>query len=83
MTQDEALLWIADLFEESPQNVQPMTARADIPTWDSLGVLTLVAGLSERFDIAVEADELDRMKTVDDILDVLRKAGRLSEPTPS
>ena len=78
MTQDDALHWIAELFEESRQNVQPQTARGDIPTWDSLGVLTLMAGLSERFDITVETDELDRMKTVDDILAVLRRTGKLN-----
>ena len=78
MTQDDALRWIADLFEESRENVQPGTARGDISTWDSLGVLTLMAGLSERFDITVETDELDGMKTIDDILAVLRKAGKLN-----
>jgi acyl carrier protein len=78
MTQEDALLWIAELFEESDGNIRPETARDAIPTWDSLGVLTLMAGLSERFDITVETDELSGMKTVDDILAVLRKAGKLS-----
>jgi acyl carrier protein len=78
MTQDDALHWIAEVFEESPENVQPSTTRDAIPTWDSLGVLTLMAGLSERFDITVETSDLDGMKTVDDILAVLRKAGKLN-----
>lgn len=77
MTRDEALRWIAEMFEESANNVQPETLRDDIPTWDSLGVLTLMAGLSERFDITVEADALGTMKSVDDILKVLRRAGML------
>jgi len=78
MTRDEALRWIAEMFEESADNVRPETLRDDIPTWDSLGVLTLMAGLSERFDITVDADELGTMKSVDDILTVLRRAGKLN-----
>ena len=78
MTRDEALRWIAEMFEESTDSVRPETLRVDIPTWDSLGVLTLMAGLSERFDITVDADELGAMKSVDDILTVLRRAGKLN-----
>ena len=77
MTQNDALHWIAELFEESLENIRPDTPRDAVPTWDSLGVLTLMASLSERFDITVETDELDGMKTVDDILAVLRRAGKL------
>jgi acyl carrier protein len=78
MTQIEALRWIAELFEEPAENIMPDTVRESIPTWDSLGVLMLVAGLSERFDIAVDADELVGMTQVDDILAVLRRHGKLN-----
>jgi acyl carrier protein len=78
MTQDDALHWIAELFEEPRSNIRSDTPRDAIPTWDSLGVLTLMAGLSERFDITVDTTELDGMKTVDDILAVLRRAGKMN-----
>jgi acyl carrier protein len=77
MNQNDALHWIAELFEESRENIHPDTPRDAVATWDSLGVLTLMAAFSERFDITVETDELDAMKTVDDILAVLRRAGKL------
>ena len=78
MSQNEALHWVAELFEESAAGIQPDTSRDAIPNWDSLGVLTLMAGLSERFDITVNADELAEMKRVDDILAVLRRHGKLN-----
>jgi acyl carrier protein len=78
MSQNEALHWVAELFEESAASIQPDTSRDAIPNWDSLGVLTLMAGLSERFDITVNADELAEMKRVDDILVVLRRHGKLN-----
>ena len=78
MDQSEALHWIAELFEETAAGILPDTSRDAIPNWDSLGVLTLMAGLSERFDITVNADELAEMKRVDDILLVLRRHGKLN-----
>ena len=78
MNQTEALNWLAELFEESAGTIQPDTPRDAIPTWDSLGVLTLMAGLNERFDITLGTDELADMKKVDDILAVLRRHGKLA-----
>jgi acyl carrier protein len=77
MSQTEALQWIAELFEEPAENIVPESSRDAIPNWDSLGVLTLMAALSERFDITVGTDELTEMKRVDDILTVLRRNGKL------
>lgn len=77
MSQTEALQWIAELFEEPAENILPESSRDAIPNWDSLGVLTLMAALSERFDITVGTDELTQMKRVDDILTVLRRNGKL------
>jgi acyl carrier protein len=74
---NEALAWIAGLFEEPVENMKPGTARDAIPAWDSLGVLTLMVGLDERFDITVTGDEVASMKSVDDILAVLRRHGKL------
>jgi acyl carrier protein len=77
MTQPEALQWIANLFEESVDNIQADTSRLDIPAWDSLGVLTLMADLSDRFDITLTNEELTSMKRVRDILAVLERHGQL------
>lgn len=78
MSQNEALHWVAELFEEPVDNIRLDTSLEAIPTWDSLGVLTLMAGLSERFDITLSTDELAGMKHVDDILAVLRRNGKLN-----
>lgn len=77
MTRDETLIWLAELLEEPADRVKPDTALDAIPTWDSLGVLTLLAGLSERFDVMVEADQLASLTKVGDILAVLQHAGKL------
>jgi len=77
MKQDEALAWIATVFEESPEDITPEKPRGDIPSWDSLGVLGLMAGLDTDFDIVLTAEDMQAMTKVDDILEVLRKHGKL------
>jgi len=78
MNQEEALKWISDLFEEPENNLSPDTPREAIPAWDSLGVLTLMAAMDERFGIFLRDTDLRAMTKVDHILDVLRKNRKLS-----
>jgi acyl carrier protein len=75
---DEALRWIADLFEEPLEKVRPETLREDIPAWDSLGVLTMMAKFDEDFDIQIPEEEIQTLQKVEDILNILRKHGQLN-----
>lgn len=77
MTQDEALEWIAEAFGEPPGSLTPPTQRDDVPTWDSMGVLALMAAMDEKFNIVLTDDDIQSMRIVDDILGVLRKHGKL------
>lgn len=79
MNVEDALIWIADLFEESIDDVQPETQRDEMPAWDSLGSLTLIAGMDETFDILLSDEDIQSMGRVDDILEILRKNGKLEE----
>jgi len=77
MTEQEAIKWVADLFEEPVDNLNPETARSQIRVWDSLGVLNLLAGFDEEFGILLSEDEVSSLRKVGDILDTLKKHGRL------
>lgn len=79
MTKQESLEWVASLFEEPPGNIRPETERSDILAWDSLGMLTLMAGLNEKFDIVMSAQELQGLRKVGDILQLLRSREKLSD----
>jgi len=77
MTLEEALTWISDLFEESVEDINPETLKEDIPAWDSLGVLTLMADLDENFDILLTEEEMQDLQKVNDIFEILRRNGKL------
>ena len=79
MNTAEAVAWIAEIFEEPPEGVSADTAREEIPGWDSLGVLTLMAGLDERFNIQLSEEEMEGMQRVSDILAILRRNGALND----
>jgi acyl carrier protein len=79
MNLQNALAWIAEIFEEPAGRINAQTARDAIPGWDSLGTLSLIAGLDEKFDIHLGEKEIEAMAKVDDILAVLRRQGALAD----
>lgn len=78
MTRDEALIWLANIFEEPPENIRPDTPRDEIGGWDSLGVLTLMAELDEKFEISLDAEDMKKMSLVQDVLAILERHGALT-----
>jgi acyl carrier protein len=77
MTLDEALGWIAEMFEEPKANVAHDTARSSIAAWDSLGQLILMSALDQRFGIRLKPAELSNLNSVQDVLDILTSNERL------
>lgn len=77
MNVQDALAWIAEVFEEPSGRIKPETKRGQIPGWDSLGTLSLIAGLDERFDIHLAEKDIEGLRQVEDILEVLRQHGKL------
>jgi acyl carrier protein len=73
----EILTWVAGVFEVPAGDIRPETKRDEIPAWDSLGILTLMARMDEDFHVLPTEEEIDQMRSIGDIIDVLRKHGVL------
>ena len=69
----EILAWVAEVFETPVEKIRPETKRDEIDAWDSLGILTLMARMDEDFHILLTEEEIQQLKSVGDIIDVLRK----------
>jgi acyl carrier protein len=78
-TTSEVLAWIAEIFEEPLENIRPEVTKEEIKSWDSLGVLTLMAGLDENYEILLTEEEILELKSIEDVLTLLRKHGKLKE----
>lgn len=79
MKTQEAVAWIAEVFEEVAGRIDVGTLRDEIPGWDSLGTLSLIAGLDEKFDIQLSEKEIGNLTRVSDIIDILRRNGAMSD----
>ena len=77
MTQTEAMAWIAQVLEMTPDQLTPDTHRENVAAWDSLGVLTLMASLDSDLGIVLTDDDIQTVKTVGDLLDVMRRHGKM------
>lgn len=77
MNLSEAISWIADVFQENPDSLKPETEQNDIPGWDSMGVLSLMAGLDNDFDILISPDDMQNVNKVEDILSILKDNGKM------
>ena len=77
LRQEDALAWIADALATDPSLVSPATERVNLKGWDSLGQLILMSALDQDFGIKLTEEEVGSMASVQDILDVLGRHGRL------
>lgn len=61
----------ADVLEVSPDTIHPQSSPQTIETWDSVHHLNLVLALEQEFNLQFEPEEIDSMKDVQRILDIL------------
>jgi len=78
MSTEEILEWLSELFNEPKGSISLETLREDIPEWDSLGALTLMAEMDEKFGVVLSNSELDSLSAVSDIMEVLRKNDKIA-----
>jgi len=74
-----AMQMLAESFEEPVGNLTPDTERDSVAGWDSMGALTLMAELDERFGIVLTAEQSAQMRHIRDVLELLRSHGALSD----
>ncbi len=49
------------------------TKREDIPEWDSISHLSLILELESEFQLGLTPDEIEKIKSVKDILNFIKK----------
>ncbi|MGA2156845.1 MAG: acyl carrier protein [Bryobacteraceae bacterium] len=64
-----------EAFAVPAEAISRQTLFDDVPKWDSLGHLSMVAILEREFGVQFEVDEVMEMASVQIILNVLAKKG--------
>ena len=63
----------ADVLEVPVVKINASSSPENIDTWDSVHHLNLVLALEQEFDLQFEPEEIDQMKDVQHILEILAK----------
>jgi acyl carrier protein len=78
MTSDEALLGevqeiFRDVFDRPSLTINRQTAAKDVEDWDSLAHINLVVAIEKRFGIKFALGELQALRHVGDMIDLIVK----------
>jgi acyl carrier protein len=71
ITESELLLILEEVFEKDSVEMKVEDSFKDYDEWDSLTQLSLVATLDDEFDININSDELEKINTIQDILNLI------------
>ncbi len=70
---------IADVFGR-PVALSRATTAKDVPGWDSLRQLLIIAGAEEAFGVQFSSAEMDSLRSVGDFADLIHR--KLAAPNP-
>jgi acyl carrier protein len=62
---------IREVVEQPYLDVDPQTLLDDLPEWDSMRFITLIAALEARYGITFGLEEVEALVTVADLVDVI------------
>jgi acyl carrier protein len=69
----------AELFEETGSgNFRPATKFRNIEEWSSLGALSVIAMVDEKYNVRLTGDDLRESSTIEDIFSIVKK--KLNNP---
>lgn len=78
ITRTDALKMFEEAFAADPGTLAEDTLRADIPGWDSMGALMLIAELDSRFNLVLTPEQSRAMTSIGDALTFLKSQGCIS-----
>lgn len=65
---------IADVLNVQKEEIRPETTFVDDLGADSLDLFQIIMGIEEEFDIEIDNDEAEKISTVQDAVDQIKKA---------
>lgn len=71
MTLEEKLTLIAETLDADKANIKPEVELKTLDEWDSMGVISTIAMLDKKYNKVLNAEQIDQLKTVQDILDLM------------
>ena len=70
---------IADVLNVQKEDIKPETTFVDDLGADSLDIFQIIMGIEEEFDIEIDNDEAEKIVTVQDAVDQIKKSSRVKK----
>lgn len=61
-----------DVFSDESIVLTPQTTADQVAGWDSVKMVTIILGVEQRFDVKLRSREVDKLKNVGDLADLVR-----------
>lgn len=61
-----------DVFNDDSIVLTPQTTADQVAGWDSVKMVTIILGVEQRFDVKLRSREVDKLKNVGDLADLVR-----------
>ena len=71
----DLLQFVSETFSVDKSTLKLETAPGDFPEWDSLGHLSLLTALEEKFNISFDMDETMSIQSIGDLKNTLNAKG--------
>lgn len=65
-----------DVFDRDDLELKPELTAGDVPGWDSFKQIEIVMAAEERFSMQFSSRELDSLRNVGDLVQVVAKKGK-------
>lgn len=62
-----------DVFDDPKLHIDRSSSAATVPGWDSLAHINLVTAIQQEFKIKFALGELEQLKSVGDLLDLMER----------
>lgn len=72
---DKLRAMLAATLKVSPDRITDTLRDEDLPAWDSLGHVNLMMALEQTFDLYIEVEDFEQLKSVPAILEYLGRQG--------
>jgi acyl carrier protein len=72
---DPLLGLLLEFFELPPDTLPENITQQLLPSWDSLRMVQLITELEGAFSVNFDIDEIERLRSYDEIRDALRRRG--------
>lgn len=84
MNNNDPLLDLLLEFFDLPAHTRPEDIRQQlVPSWDSLAMVQLITELEGKFLVTFDIDEIQRLRSYDEIRDALSRRASLKAPLVS